>query len=120
MPKVGQFLTDQQGGLHCQIVLESGQKVFVYHDKGGTTGGSQHGLLTIELSRFMGFASDRIFACNLDSPAGHAILATLTDGSEPGSLASTPLGAAVAFVTTATTVADLRTKCAALMLSARL
>lgn len=53
MPRVGRFLTDQQGGLHCQIVLGSGEKVFVYHDKGGTTGGSQSGLLTIELSRFI-------------------------------------------------------------------
>lgn len=117
MPRVGRFLTDQQGGLHCQVVLDSGQKVFVYHDKGGASGGAQGGLLTIELSRFMGFASDRIFACNLDSPAGQAILATLTRDTEPGSVANTPLGAGVAFVTTAATVADLRTKCAALMLS---
>jgi hypothetical protein len=117
MPRVGRFLTDQQGGLHCQIVLDSGQKVFVYHDKGGTIGGSRGGLLTIELSRFMGFASDRIFACNLDSPAGQAILAMMTQGTELGSLANTPLGAAIAFVTTAATVAELRTKCAALMLS---
>lgn len=33
--------------------------------KQGYEGGFKRGLLTIETSKFMGFSSDRIFACNL-------------------------------------------------------
>jgi hypothetical protein len=65
----------------------------------------------------MGFSSGRIRACNLDSPAGQEVLAWLTRGAEPGSLAATPLGAAVEFVKDAETLAELRTRCAALMAS---
>ena len=66
MPKVGRFVTDPRAGAYCRITLDSGEKVIVNHDKGGFKGG----LLTIEVSKFMGFSSDRLCACNLDSPAG--------------------------------------------------
>jgi hypothetical protein len=66
----------------------------VGHEKGGFKGGR----LTIEASKFLGLSSDQLFACNLDSPQGQAILAWLTRGAEPGTVAATPLGAAVEFV----------------------
>lgn len=111
MPKVGRFVTDPRAGVHCQITLDSGEKIIVQHDRGGFKGG----LLTIEVSKFMGFASDRIFACNLDSPQGQAVLAWLTRGAEPGSLATTPLGAMVDLAKDAGTLAELKRWCAALM-----
>ena len=111
MPKVGRFVTDPRAGAYCQITLDGGEKVIVNHEKGGFKGG----LLTIEVSKLMGFSSDRIFACNLDSPEGQAVLAWLTRGAEPGSLAATPLGAAVEFVKEAGTLAELKARCAALM-----
>ena len=70
MPKVGRFVTDPKAGAYCQIILDSGEKIIVNHDKGGFKGG----LLTIEVSKFMGLSSDRIFACDLDSPEGAAAL----------------------------------------------
>ena len=111
MPRVGRFVTDPRAGAYCQITLDTGEKLIVNHDKGGFKGG----LLTIEVSKFMGLSSDRIFACNLDSPAGQRVLAWLTRGAEAGSIAATPLGAAVEFVKDAGSLAELRTKCAVLM-----
>lgn len=111
MPKVGRFVTDPRAGAYCQITLDSGERIIVNHEKGGFKGGP----LTIEATKFMGLASDRIFACNLDSPQGQSVLAWLTRGAEPGSLAATPLGAAVEFVKDAGTLAELKTRCAALM-----
>lgn len=108
MPKVGRFVTDPRAGAYCQITLDSGEKVIVNHDKGGFKGGQ----LTIEVSKFMGLSSDRIFACNLDSPAGQEVLAFLTRGAEVGSLRATPLGAAVEFVRDAATLAALKARCA--------
>lgn len=52
MAKVGRFVADPKAGAYCQI------------------GGFQGGSLTIEVVKFMGFSSDRIFACALDSPEG--------------------------------------------------
>ena len=94
MPKVGRFVTDPRAGAYCQITLDDGEKVVVNHEKGGFKGG----MLTIEAPRLMGFRSDRIFACDLDGPEGQRVLAWLTRGAEPGSLAATPLGATVEFV----------------------
>jgi len=111
MPKVGRFVTDPRAGAYCQITLDRGEKVIVSHEKGGFKGGR----LTIEATKFMGFASDRIFACDLDGSEGQSMLAWLTRGAEPGSLAATPLGAAVEFVKDAGTLAELKTRCAALM-----
>lgn len=111
MPKVGRFVTDSGAGAYCQITLDSGEKVIVNHDQGGFKGG----LLTIEVSRFMGFSSDRIFSCDLDGQAGQEVLGWLTRGAAIGSVASTPLGATVEFVREAATLAELRSRCAALM-----
>ena len=110
MPKVGRFVTDPKAGAYCQITLDSGEKVVVNHEKGGFKGGP----LTIEVSRLMGLRSDRVFACDLDTPPGQRVLAWLTRGAEPGSIAATPLGAAVEFVRDAGTLAELRARCAAL------
>lgn len=113
MPKVGQIIADPRAGAHCRVTLDGGEKLIVRHEQGGFNGGR----LTIEVSKLMGFAADRIFACNLDSPAGQAVLAWLTRGAEPGSFAATPLGAAVGFVKDAGALAELRMRCAALMSS---
>ena len=111
MPRVGRFVTDPRVGAYCHITLDTGEKIIVNHDKGGFKGG----LLTIEVSKYMGFSSDRIFVCNLDSPQGQSVLAWLTRGAEPGSVAATPLGAAVEFVKHAGSLTELKTGCAALM-----
>jgi hypothetical protein len=111
MAKVGRFVTDPRAGAYCQITLDTGEKVIVNHEKGGFKGG----LLTIEVSKLWGLSSDRIFACNLDSAHGQGVLAWLTRGTEPGSVAATPLGAAVEFIKDAGSLAEVRSKCAALM-----
>ena len=111
MPRVGRIVTDPRAGTYCHVTLDGREKIVVSHDRGG----GQGGMLAIEVSRFMGFSSERIFACNLDSPQGQAILAWLTRGAEPGTLAATPLGAAIDFVRDAGTLTELRTRCATLM-----
>jgi hypothetical protein len=94
MGKVGRFVMDPRAGAYCQIVLDSGEKIIVNHDQGGFRGG----WLTIEVSKFMGFSSDRIFACALDSPEGKAALTELTRDAREGSVEATPLGAFVQYV----------------------
>jgi hypothetical protein len=111
MAKVGRFVTDPRAGAYCQVTLDSGERIVVNHEKGGFKGGR----LTIEASKFLGLSSDQVFACNLDSPQGQSILAWLTRGAEPGTVAATPLGAAVEFVKDSGSLAELKTKCAALM-----
>jgi hypothetical protein len=111
MGKVGRFVTDPKAGAYCQLTLDSGEKIIVNHDQGGFKGGH----LTIEVSKFMGFSSDRIYACDLDSPQGKAILTHLTREARPGSVAATPLGAFVEYVKDCGSVADMKTRCAALM-----
>jgi hypothetical protein len=111
MAKVGRFVTDPSAGAYCQITLDSGEKIVVNHDKGGFKGGQ----LTIEASKLWGFSSDRIFSCDLDSPRGQSVLASLTSGAETGSVGATPLGAAVEFIKDAGSLAEAKSKCAALM-----
>lgn len=111
MAKVGQFLVNPLGGTYCQIVLDSGEKILVAHDKGGSRTGS----VTIEVTKFMGFSSDRIFTCDLDSPAGLAALGKLTRTARQGSAEATPLGAFVEFVRYCGSVTDVKKKCEALM-----
>lgn len=110
MTKVGHFVTDPKVGAYCQITLDGGGKVIVNHDQGSLKAGT----LTIEVSKFMGLSSDRLFVCDLDTPDGQRVLAWLTRGAEPGSVASTPLGAVVEFVKEAGTLAELKARCAAL------
>jgi len=111
MPKVGRFVTDPRVGAYCQITLDGGEKIIVNHEKGGFKGG----LMTIEVSRLLGFRSERVFACHLESPQGVAALARLTRDAEPGSLQATPLAAFVEYVKDAGTLDELRRRCAALM-----
>jgi hypothetical protein len=35
MGKVGRFITDPKARAYCQIVLDSGEKIILNHDKGG-------------------------------------------------------------------------------------
>ena len=111
MPKIGRFVTDPRAGAYCQVTLDGGEKVIVSHDKGGFKGGR----LTIEVSKFMGFGSDRIFECHLDSPQGQRVLVSLTEGATPGSVLATPLGAAVELVKDCGSLGELKTRCSALM-----
>ncbi len=111
MAKVGRFVTDPNAGAYCQIALDSGEKVIVSHDKGGFKGGR----LTIELSKFMGFSSEHIFACDLESPEGKAALVRLTQGARRGSVEATPLGAFVEYIKGCGSVAEIKTRCATVM-----
>jgi hypothetical protein len=111
MAKVGRFVTDPRAGAYCQITLDSGEKVIVNHDKGGFKGGR----LTIEVSKFMGFSSDRIFVCDLDSAEGQAALARMTRDARQGSVEATPLGAFVECIKGCASVAEVKTRCAALL-----
>jgi hypothetical protein len=111
MAKVGRFVTDPRASAYCQITLDSGEKIIVNHDKGGFKGGS----LTIELSRLMGFSSERIFACNLDSPEGKAALGRLTLDARPDTVEATPLGAFVEYVKDCGSAAEVKRRCAALL-----
>ena len=111
MAKVGRFVTDPKAGAYCQITLDSGEKIIVNHGAGGSKGG----LLTIEALKFLGFASDRIFTCDLDSPEGRAALTHLTREARPGSVEATALGAFVAHIKNCKSVAEVKTSCAALM-----
>jgi hypothetical protein len=109
MAKVGPFVTDPRAGAYCQITLDSGDKIVVNHEKGGFKGGR----LTIEVSRFMGFSSERIFACDLDSQEGAAALTRLIGGAQ--GVDATPLGAFVKHVKECGSVAEVKTRCAALL-----
>jgi hypothetical protein len=111
MAKVGRFVVDPKAGAYCQITLDSGQKIIVNHDKGGFKGGH----ITIELSKLMGFSSERIFSCDLDSADGKAALAQLTRDVAKDSAAATPLGAVVEYIKDARSVDEVKTKCAALV-----
>jgi hypothetical protein len=113
MAKVGRFVTDPKAGAYCQITLDSGEKVIVNHDKGGFKGGG----VTVEVSKFMGFSSDRVFALDLDSPQGAAALRHLTREAQPGSVLATPLGAFVEYVKACPSVAEVKARCAALLAS---
>jgi hypothetical protein len=111
MTKVGRFVTDPKAGAYCQITLDSGEKITVNHDKGGFKGGH----LTIEVPKFMGLSSDRIFICDLDAPDGKAALARLTQGAAPGTVAATPLGAFVERLKDCKSIDDVKRACAALL-----
>src|SRR5262245_49703553 len=102
MAKVGRFVTDPKAGAYCQITLDSGEKIIVNHDKGGFKGGH----LTIEVSKFLGLNSERIFVCDLDSAEGTTALARLTRGAQ--GVEATPLGAFVMHVTTCGSVAEVK------------
>jgi hypothetical protein len=66
----------------------------------------------------MGFSSERIFTCDLDSPAGRGVLARLTRGAAPGTTAATPLGALIEHVKGARSLDELRAACEQLLRTA--
>lgn len=111
MAKVGRFVLDPKAGAYCQIVLDSGEKITVNHDKGGFKGGH----VTIEAPKWMGISSDRIFECDLDVPAGKAALARLTQGAPPESARATPLGAFVEVLKDCKSIDEVKTACAAIV-----
>jgi hypothetical protein len=111
MTKVGQFVTDPRAGGYCKISLDSGERIIVNHDKGGFKGG----LLTIEVPKFLGLSSDRIFVCDLDSQDGKNALSFLTRDAQERSLDATPLGAFVKYLKSCQSIAEVKTRCASLV-----
>ncbi len=110
MTKVGRFVTDPKAGAYCELTLDSGEKIIVNHDKGGFKGGR----LTIERTKLLGFGSERIFVCDLDSPDGQAALAQLTRDAPAATAAATPLGAFVELVKQCRSVDEVKNRCAAM------
>ncbi len=111
MGKVGGWVTDPKAGSYCQIKLDNGEKVIVNHDKGRFNGGR----LTVERLKFLGFSSERIFACNLDSEEGEKAIALLTRDATQRSIDATPLGAFVKHLKTSRSVDEVKSRCASLM-----
>ena len=111
MGKVGRFVTDPKAGAFCQIVLDSGEKVLVSHDKGGFKGGR----LSIATLKWLGLAAgETLFELDLDAPTGKAILGRLTAGAQDGSARATPLGALVEHVKDCRSADEVRARCATL------
>lgn len=111
MAKVGRFVTDPKAGAYCQIVLDSGEKILVNHDKGGFKGG----IVTVTQVKWMGLATGETFLrLDLDGPIGAAALRQLTRGVPEGSARATPLGAVVEQFRSCGTLAELRVVCTAL------
>ena len=111
MSKVGRFVTDPKAGSYCEITLDSGEKIIVNHDKGGFKAGR----VTIEKTKWLGMASDRIAECDLERADGQQALARLTEGAPAGSARATPLGAFVEYVKDCPSVDDVRAACAAIV-----
>ena len=111
MAKVGRFVTDPKAGAYCQIVLDSGEKILVNHDRGGFKGGT----VAVSQVKWMGLASGETFLrLDLDGPAGKAAMDQLTKGAPEGSARATPLGAVVERLRNCRTLDDVRTLCSAL------
>jgi hypothetical protein len=69
--------------------------------------------------KFLGFGSDRVFVCNLDSQEGKTALAKLTRDADTGNAFATPLEAFVAYVKDCRSVEEVKTKCIAPLGEAR-
>jgi hypothetical protein len=111
MGKVSRWVTDPKAGAYCTITLDSGEKIVVNHDKGGFKGG----LVTIEVSKFLGLSSDRIFVCDLEGQEGKTALRHLTRDAEERSVDATPLGAFVKHLKDCASVSEVKARCASLM-----
>jgi len=111
MGKVGRFIVDPREGAYCDVTLDNGEKLTVNHDKGGFKGGH----LTLEKKKWLGFASERLFSCDLDSAAGKAAVARLTQGVPLETARATPLGAFADYVKDCKTAEEARAKCEALL-----
>ena len=111
MTRVGRFVTDPKAGAYCQIVLDSGEKILVNHDKGGFKGGT----VTVSQVKWMGLATGETFLrLDLDDPVGKAVLAQLTISAPEGSARATPLGAVVERLRNCATLSDIRAQCSPL------
>ena len=111
MAKVGRFVTDPKAGAYCQIVLDSGEKILVNHDKGGFKGGT----VTVTQMKWMGLASGETFLrLDLDGPAGAAVLRQLAKGAPEGSARATPLGAVVEELRNCGSIDEVRALCSTL------
>jgi hypothetical protein len=111
MGKVGRFVTDPKAGAYCQITLDSGEKILVNHDRGDLKGGR----LTVHTVKWFGLgSSEQLLTLDLDRPAGQQVLAQLTAGAAEGSSRATPIGALVDHVKDCRSVAEVRSRCAAL------
>jgi hypothetical protein len=108
MGKVGRFIVDPKAGSYCQIDLEDGKKILVNHEKGGPQGGR----LTVAEKKLWG--GETFLDLKLETPEGKSALARLTQGAQEGSARATPLGAFVEVLKDAASVADVRSRCAAL------
>jgi hypothetical protein len=80
---------------------------FVHHDK--------RNWLTIERLKLLGFSSDCVFACNLDTDEGQTIRAFLSRPNEPGSGHVTLLGAFVKYLADCESLDDVKAPCRALL-----
>jgi hypothetical protein len=110
--KIGQFVTDPKEGAYCHMTLDSGERIIVSHDQGGFKGGR----LTVLETRWWGFATGETFlTCELDSSGGKAAMARLTQGVDPKSARATPLGAFVHCLSDCKSLADVRSRCTAIM-----
>jgi hypothetical protein len=85
--------------LHDQII--------VHHDK--------RNWLTIERLKLLGFSSDRVFACHLDTDEGQTICAFLTRRNEPGGGHVSPLGAFVQYLAECESLDEVKAACRALL-----
>lgn len=110
--KIGQFVIDPKEGAYCHVTLDSGERIIVSHDQGGFKGGT----LTVLETRWWGFATGETFlTCDLGSSQGKAAMARLTQGVDPKTARATPLGAFVNFLSDCKSLADVRSKCTAIM-----
>jgi hypothetical protein len=114
MGKVGRFVVDPKAGAYCDVTLDNGEKLIVNHDKGGFKGGH----LSLEKKKWMGLGSERLFICDLDSPAGTAAVARLTEGVAPDTARATPLGAFAEYVKDCKGADEAKAKCEALVAGA--
>ena len=111
MTKVGRFVTDPRAGAYCQLVLDSGQKILVSHDKGGF----KTGRVTIAETRLWGLmGGETLVTCDLDDPQGQEVLARLTRNAPADSALATPLGAFVEYIRECRTLEEVKARCAAL------
>jgi hypothetical protein len=114
MGKVGKFIVDPKVGAYCDVTLDNGEKVIVNHDKGSLKGGH----VSLEKKKWMGLGSDRLFVCDLDTPAGKGLLARLTRDAPADSARATPIGAFAEYVKECKSADDAKVKLEALLTGA--
>jgi hypothetical protein len=111
MSRVEQWVTDPKANVYCSLTLDSGEIIIVNHEKDGVKGG----WLRIEYPQLFRFSSDRIFACDLDTDDGKAVLRFLTRATGANTLDATPLGALVRYLQSCHSVDEVKARCACLM-----